>query len=223
MHIRKWNYQLFLDHQVLEGEKVTLSSSLQDNNTSKQILLDAVSCLCLKSYQTFKSIVKESKYLLKDKIVHDNGSFHYAVHDIRYPDAPPREFENINNRCDCKMQVSYMMQCRHEVCLHGKFNANYFAICHHRRKRVIGSTSGWIAPRTDDDECISSMDNNIQDNEQSTSTDSSDDESTVESFDDSTSTDNNPDPLYLQQSIVKPITKHIIVILITLISTDLAN
>ena len=47
-----------------------------------------------------------------------------------------------------------MEMCAHEICLLDRFEIKYFAVCHHRRKTVIGSYTGWSAPLPLNDENI---------------------------------------------------------------------
>lgn len=206
MHLNKLNYGFQLEHNKLETEAIKLKEK-EGSTHIKNLLLDAVKNLNVNAYERFQKAVEESRYLSKEEIATNFGqNKSYRVRDVRCDDREPRMFNNINDRCDCPARVAYDVQCKHEICLLGRFEKEYFAICHHRRRRSTGSTYGWNAVPEPDDEIEHLESENIDTMHLEGETSSIgeiltiDDDSEVEEIDEL----KDMNPLHLHSSKVKP-------------------
>ena len=204
-HIQKWNVLLQEQHVKMECEIRTLQS-MEGNSFSKCILLDAAKHLTVESYETFQKDVMSSQHLSLDT-EHDeiNECDVTVIHDVRYPNSTPRKFSDMKQRCDCERQVGYMAQCRHEIMLHGKFILGCFALCHHRRQRVEGSSIGWTKPCNIIEEiCDTNTDDGI-----TIDMETSDNNTNIIDIDNSYHQD-PLDPIHLHRKSVQPVSKKVI-------------
>ena len=102
------------------------------NDNCKKILLIASShIISYLSYKKFKNEVLES--INYEKILNNDGSCVIKRIGI-HSDQNQRFFQSISSRCNCLTRRSYLIQCRHEIVLHEKFEYDLFDIRHNYRK-----------------------------------------------------------------------------------------
>ena len=102
------------------------------NSNKDQILIDAAKHLCEWSYQRFEKAYKQSRYYTIECI----GNNSYKVFRKKDQIQPPRNFININSKCNCVSSVAFQEQCCHEIKLLNKFDFNRFSRRHHLREGI---------------------------------------------------------------------------------------
>jgi hypothetical protein len=70
--------------------------------------------LNIKGFNTFEVEQQKYVYFLREEWGSNGG---FKVYNERYPENFI-VFESLDARCTCKMAVAYLVQCRHEICLH---------------------------------------------------------------------------------------------------------
>ena len=100
-----------------------------DNNHATNILIEASNfSISLKAYDMFKKEVDQSFFYTVSY-----GSHSTIIVSRIDSDAPPRIFKSIDEKCTCREFVSFMIQCRHKVCMKQCFDIQDFDIRHHFR------------------------------------------------------------------------------------------
>ena len=70
------------------------------------------------------------------------------VSSVKHPDASPRIFHNLSDRCKCLDRLKEDDMCAHEIKVIGGFDASRFKRCHMKRTCVETSLNGWVPPTT---------------------------------------------------------------------------
>ena len=94
------------------------------------MLIDASSLIIsLQAYRLFKKELEEScNYTMKKKL---NDTYHISRNDSN---AMSRVLNSIDARCDCDISLSWLIQCRHKICLKRSFDIKDFDVRHHYRE-----------------------------------------------------------------------------------------
>ena len=131
-HINDFNKLLF----GLTNNKNNYLEQLNQNSSSLSytITKEALLSLNYNSFLLFENELKQS-YNYTATINSDNGGDFVHI-QRRNCLAPARIFRDTNQRCNCEFRVSYLLMCRHEICMERKFNIEKCDIQHHYREQV---------------------------------------------------------------------------------------
>ena len=128
-HIERYDHHLANATNQLKIIYHNLNQSYTSGEIDDTILLDASNMkISLTAYNLFKIEYNESH----NYIVSNNSDNCIEVQRID-SNAPPRIFNDINDKCNCDTAISWMIQCRHKIKTQSKFNIDNFDIRHHYR------------------------------------------------------------------------------------------
>ena len=150
LHVRQLNYVCKVNEELMASDtrmRTIIATLLtEENNDLVKDLVKAASELCEVEYQCY---VKNRRRADEDCELCKVGENGYVVKSRKYPDAPPRSFSCIGQRCLCDERIAEERMCHHEIKLHGGFMRQLFEERHLRRTRVGKSLCGWddVNPR----------------------------------------------------------------------------
>ena len=153
-HVQKWNKILHKQDLQMRVEVNRLEILLQSQpSPTNYDLLKAAKVLCFADYGRYKqerfiadnNLVKTKEYSMEKQCDV------WSVSCIDRPYDPPRQFTSLDEPCTCISitAVTQEMQCACKILLKNGFDPNDFERRHFRRKKVVGSLSGWVPPSTD--------------------------------------------------------------------------
>ena len=107
----------------------------------KTMMEDAFEVLSTPSYELFGKEMAASMELEKTVEDHDNE----IIYKILRQDGKFYSFTS-TSRCQCRYALSYLIQCRHEICGHRKFLPDHFDKLHMHRQQASYSTEigSWV-------------------------------------------------------------------------------
>ncbi|KAL7545888.1 hypothetical protein ACHAWF_014596 [Thalassiosira exigua] len=135
-HVRLTNIRLHDNGMKLRIECSKLESKPPIDHVVD--LLKACRCLNLPTYERYKSRQKKAReeYTMNE----EGGVFH--IRSVLNPEAAPRTFLSLSDRCSCPIRLENEDMCAHEILLHGGFKRDLFLPCHLHREQVRGSLVG---------------------------------------------------------------------------------
>ena len=132
------NQLLFKDDLAMRVEIDRLQKEPPSETTRD--LIKAARDLSLPDYELYKRFARrKDKYLRLTSTPdgEDANAEETTVQSIDHPDAPPRVFASINDRCKCDNHLANEGSCDHEIVAKGGYDRRWFLAKHMRRKMSV--------------------------------------------------------------------------------------
>ena len=151
-HVQKWNQILHKQDLQMRVEVNRLEILLESQPTPTNYdLLQAAKVLCHADYGRYKEerFIADNELVLSKAYSIEKQCEVFSISSISRPYDPPIQFQSLDEPCTCVTAVTQEMQCACKIFLKNGFDASDFESRHFRRKKVVGSLSGWVPPSTD--------------------------------------------------------------------------